>query len=305
MAEKRQRIVKRRLSGPDETELILREMGEENYQALSQLFKQHPAISDMETSPGPEELDVFHDQLNATSYVQGLFRFGHLRKALDLLEQGYQGFRSAHCVPVTDAALTVQKRKEREIRFIMRMAAVLGPAFRAIQIPANVEQNIRQEELVSALHQVRRSLVPLLKDEFFREDLAADWRVEVLRRLLDDTTKACAWLGPASYRPVKNQDKCTIEASASTAPTRLIANRLADSAFRVYANCDDGIMKCLLGYKWLETISAKTMKGLINEALERKIEQFSRICPNEDYIGHDLFGAWSVSRDIDPPWMTA
>lgn len=305
MAEKQQRMVKRRLSNADRTELIQREMGEDSFQSLNHLFKLHPSVSDMCTSPSPEVLEAFHAQLSATTYVQGLFRFGQLRKALDLLEQGYQEFRRAHCVPVTDAGLIEWKRKEREIRFIMRTAAVLGPAFKAIQIPPNVELNERQEKLVESLHRVKRDLGPLLKDDFFREDLATDWRVAVLERLLGDTTKACTWLGAESYRPVKNQDKCTIEPSASTAPTRQVANRLSDSAFRIYANCDHEIMKCLLGYEWLEPISTTTMKGLIKEALERKVEQFNRICPKEDYCGQDLFGVWTVSRDIDPPWMAA
>ena len=303
MAEKMQRVVNRRIGKADQTLKIQDMVGEASHEALNQLFVRHPAVSDMRTSPAPDELDAFNVLLNKTDYVQGLFYFGQLRKAINLLEKGYQAFRSEHCVPVTDAVLIEQKRKEREVRFIMRVATVLGPAFGAIWIPVLKEQNKQQKALVETLRDGCEQLSPLLQDEFFREDLAADWRVAILKRLLDDMTKASTWLAPTSHHPVIKQDKENVE--NSTSATRQIANRLADAAFRIYANCDENIMKCLLAYEWLEPISVTTRKGLIKEALERKIDQYCRSCPNEDYDGPGLYGPWTVSRDIDPPWMTA
>lgn len=303
MVEKKRRVPRRKAAAADQTSLILQMMGDASFVVLSKLFDQHPAVSDMHTSPAPEVLNAFQARLMESPYVKGLFRFGRLREALDALEAGYQAFRRLHCVPVTDAALVEQKRKEREVRFIMRLAAVLGPAFSAITVPANVEQNERQEALVDALKDARGKLALLLQDEFFREDLAEDWRVAVLRRMLDDMTKAGSWLAPESYRPVKKRDKENVE--TSTASTRQIANRLSDACFRIYANCDEHILKLLLTFDWLGEIKPPEMRKLIQESLERKIDQFNRKSPNEDYVGTDLFGQWCVSRDIDPPWMAA
>ena len=165
------------------------------------------------------------------------------------------------------------------------------------------DQNERQEALVDALKDARGKLALLLQDEFFREDLAEDWRVAVLHRMLDDMTKAGNWLASESYRPVKKQDKENVETSTSS--TRQIANRLADACFRIYANCDEKVLKLLLAYEWLKPISVAQSKALILESLERKIDQFNRKLPNEDYVGTGLFGQWLVSRDIDPPWMAA
>lgn len=303
MAEKKRRVPRRKAAAADQTALILQMMGDTSFAALSELFAQHPAVSDMHTSPASEVLYAFQAQLMESPYVQGLFRFGRLREALDALEAGYQAFRHLHCVPVTDTALIEQKRKEREVRFIMRLAVLLGSAFRPIAVPANVDQNERQEALVDALKDARGKLALLLQDEFFREDLAEDWRVAVLHRMLDDMTKAGNWLVSESYRPVKKQDKENVE--TSTASTRQIANRLADACFRIYANCDEKVLKLLLAYEWLKPISVAQSKALILESLERKIDQFNRKLPNEDYVGTGLFGQWLVSRDIDPPWMAA
>jgi len=143
----------------------------------------------------------------------------------------------------------------------------------------------------------------LLDDEFFREDLAEGWRVKELKQLRDKIKKARPWLNINPYRPVKRRNKEGIE--QSTAPTRQITNRLADSAFRFYANCDTAIMNNLLKYPWLEPISKLTMADLIKAALETKTDQYNRREPREDYIGDDLYGDWAVSRDIDPPWMKA
>ena len=303
MAEKMQRVVNRRIGKADQTLKIQDMMGEASHEALNQLFIKHPAVSDMRTSPTPDELDHFCNLLYETDYVQGLFKSGQLRKAIILLEQGYQAFRSGACVPVTDAVLIEQKRKEREVRFIMRVAVVLGPTSGRIQIPVHIDQNKRQKEFIMALKQARDKLSPLLEDEFFREGLAADGRVARLERLLDDMTKASTWLTTTPYRPVKKQDKKDVE--DSTAATRQIANRLADAAFRIYANCDENIMKFLLHYKWLEPISVAKKKELIEEARECKYEQYARSSSNEGYDGPGLYGPWTVSREIDPPWMTA
>jgi hypothetical protein len=45
--------------------------------------------------------------------------------------------------------------------------------------------------------------------------------------------------------------------------------------------------------------------GSLRQALERKLDQYDRRVPEEDYDGSDLYGRWNVSRSIDPPWMEA
>lgn len=275
-------------------------MGQDSFDALSDLFARHPEVSDMRASPDPAVLDAFEAKLRTSSYVQGLFEFGNLRVALDALEAEYQKLRERSVPRPSSGAVIERYRKEREVRFILRLAAVLGPAYGEIKVPSDAEQKVRQQELVDSLKAARGKLAELLRDEFFREGLATDWQVAVLRRMLDDMAKAESWLGIETYRPVH---RIHSNAETSTAPTRQIANRLADACFRIYANCDATILKSLLSYPWLQGIAKRAMTTLIQEALERKVDQFGRKLPNEDYVAEDLFGAWLVSRDIDPPWM--
>ena len=104
MTQKKQRVPRQQAAAADRTALILQMMGDASFAALSELFAQHPEVSDMHTSPVPEVLYAFQAQLMESPYVQGLLRFGKLREALDALEAGYQQFRLAHCIPATDAA---------------------------------------------------------------------------------------------------------------------------------------------------------------------------------------------------------
>lgn len=290
-------------AGVDRTEQVVALMGKASHLALSDLFAAHPEMTDMRRSPLPEQLDPFYDELMHMPYVQGLFAFGSLRQALDSLEVGYQAFRQAHAVPVADTGLAEHKRREREVRFIMRLASLLGPAFAPLDVVSSSEHRDRKDVVRAALKDAQRHLKPLLDDEFFREDLADDWRVAVLRRMLDDMSKAQGWLASETFRPVRRDHGHTAE--ASTTSSRQLANRLADASFRLYAYCDETILKRLLSYPWLEPLAPVTLRKLINEALERKLDQYERRVPQEDYDGSDLYGRWNVSRSIDPPWMEA
>jgi len=162
MLVKAKRSVTRPDSIPDQTNLIRDKMGEASFEALSELFKQHPKMSDMRKSPPPEELEEFCRLLKKMPYVQGLFEFGRLREAIDLLEKGYQAYFSLYGFPVTDTELKLQMRMERKVRFIKRMAVILGPAYGPIDIPDNVQVNMLLAELVEPMTKVENNLTRLL-----------------------------------------------------------------------------------------------------------------------------------------------
>jgi hypothetical protein len=136
--------------------------------------------------------------------------------------------------------------------------------------------------------------------------LASDSRVRTLERLENDIVKALAWLRSADQfmtYPIDRAPKTGAEDTTET--TRQLGNRIADAAFRIYANCDECVLLHSLSFNWLPKISKAQRETLIDGALQRKIGQYERRIPNEDYAGADLYGTWIVARDIDPPWMTA
>ncbi len=297
-----------RRSRPAEVALKIDEaLGEESFKDLNALFVEHPEVSDMHTSPTGEQLDAFHLQLIASPYVQGLFSYGKLRLVLNTLEAGFQQwFLQNSAVQAREESLKRQKTKEREVRFIMRLAAILGPANRRIEVYVGAEQRGRLTSLVESLSNARPKLGYLLADEHFRESLASNTRVKTLEQLERDMVKALAWLRGADQfmdYPIDRAPKANAEDTTET--TRQLGNRIADAAFRIYANCDESILLNTLSFGWLPTISKAQRVALIEGALQRKIGQYERRIPNEEYAGADLFGSWIVGRDIDPPWMVA
>jgi hypothetical protein len=164
-----------RRARPAETTLKIDEMlGEESFRHLNALFVEHPEVSDMRSSPTGEQLDAFHPLLIASPYVHGLFSYGKLRSVLGSLEAGFQEwFRLHAAVQVREESLKRFKAKEREVRFIMRLAAILGPANRRIEVFVGAEQRARLVSLVDGLSSAQPKLGYLLADEQFRESLAA------------------------------------------------------------------------------------------------------------------------------------
>lgn len=130
---------------PKEVNRIAAKMGDAQFEELSKLFGQHPEVSDMNSSPSLLQLEGFLPQLMAMPYVQGLFEYGGLRGALDALERGYQTFRQETERPVVDdACLRTQAQKEREVRFIMRVANLFGSVEKRVEVLNEVKQKKRK-----------------------------------------------------------------------------------------------------------------------------------------------------------------
>lgn len=290
------------------------------FNVLSKLCEDYRDIFSMVASADFNRLELFYEELERTPYVQGLLMSGELEQAIGKLESKYA--KIIHkCVldpgrsPKEVSLLKEHKRLERRVRFIHRLAKVIGPSDRIFVFVKPFEQNKLRKQVVKSLDQAKGKLNLLLKDEFFQESLLAEHH-DILKRLNRDIEKATKFVAEVKpdYPIERIRDEDNVRA-------KTLINRLADVCYRIYGYCDETVINHLTNYPWLDCVTEiAKIDDLIKQALSRKIHLFERRIPNqdsdsggwfkcripeEDSESVELDGEWLPARTIDPPWMEA
>jgi hypothetical protein len=298
------------------------------FYALSKLCEDNRGIFSMDASAAFDRLESFSKKFEQTPYVEGLLMWGKPEQANDKsgrLEQAI-GKLESECAQITRVPdpsrspeeierLKAHKCLERRVRFIHRLAKVIGPSDRPFIILKPGEQNKLQKKVAKSLGQVQKDLRLLLKDEFFQDSLLFGQH-RILKRLNRDIENAVKFVAEA--KPVYPIERISHEKSARA---KVLINRLADVCFRIYGNCDETIINHLTSYPWLDCVAEiADIDALIEQALMRKIHWFKRRVPNQDGDSESSFecripnedsesveldGEWLPARTLDPPWMEA
>jgi hypothetical protein len=299
------------------------------YRALSDLCEKHPHIFSMEVSPNFEQLRDFDERFRKSPYVQGLLESGHLDQAINKLENEYAKLTSLReFVLGGDSEESRQhkkyKRLERRVRFIHRLAKLIGPSDRThlfakitgstdkpfAYVKRSDQNKLRKKKIVPSLSKAREQLCELWKDEFFKETLvSAD--LDFLHQFIHSIEKAEKIVAEAEpdyvIKTVPDQ---------KTALAKTLINRLADVCYRIYGHCDKTIIEHLTSYDWLSfTFDITNIDDLIEATSHRKQELFKLrtapenekraylTIPKEDSESVELDGEWGPARNINPPWM--
>lgn len=262
-------------------------MGRASFKSLHTLCSASPKVFAAASSPSASELESFRAEFHKNDYVKGLIRFGQLKCGIRALEAGYhREIIHVRAVPPPPdlQALQNQKCNEREVRFIHRLATLLGPWDASkpelpIKEHSPPQGQTAREAATKALNKAHTALKAVLRDEFFRESLAPLCRHDTLRKMQDDLPKAAKWIeeaAPAYPYQRRRQD--------NRADTRVLVNRLADTCYRIYGDCNEMIIEYLTSYDGLGFVAEhEDIRGIIQEALDRKKNQFQRRIPREDY----------------------
>jgi hypothetical protein len=290
------------------------------FDALSKLCKDYQDIFSMDASAAFNRLKSFYEKLEQTSYVQGLLMSGELEQAIAKLESEFAKTILISEFDLSRSSEEIKRLKEhkcleRRVRFIHRLAKLIGPSDITFAFIKPAEQNKLQKKVAKSLGQVQKDLRLLLKNEFFQESLSAKHHdiLKCLNQGIENAVKFVAEIKP-DYPIDRVRDKNNTRA-------KILINRLADVCFRIYGNCDETIINHLTSYPWLVFVTEiADIDALIKQALERKTDLFERrinnedselvrsfSCrrPNEDSESVELDGEWSPAQTIDPPWMEA
>lgn len=281
------------------------DMSSTSYQQLDELCQKHPAMFDLLTSPPGDKVEAFLSELHKTAYVRGLFEFGQLKAALKRLESLAPPTLEPPTLTSEERQafdhLREQKRFEREVRFIHRVAKIIGPCDQQIEILAESAQRRKRTDAEKSLSKAFKDLSAVLEDEFFKEKVKSSSTLMRLLRLRDELEQAPEWIAQTHPKYFKMSAQYP-----DYARTRQLVNRLADACYRFYAACDAKVIAHLTSYPCLVyTAEGNVGEEAMAEALERKVDQFNRRLPDEDNIEVSLRGEWIPALTLSPPWLAA
>ena len=281
-----------------------RMMGQRAFTELNELCKKNPAMFAPSSSPNAADLELFFPVFMKADYVRGLLDYNKLPLAIEALERRYSPNNTPPKAPITTVdrdVLLLSKRNERQIRFIHRLASLFGFWNSRPHLYSKKEQKRECNVASRALQKAHAALHKVLRDEYFKESIAPIGNLEILLRMEDELPGAARCIREAQplYPSSRLRDK-------SNALTRQMVNRVADACFRIYGHCDQQIIEYLAESSWVDFLSSDLKAtDLIQRALERKVDQFQRRVPSEDYQHARLTGEWSPSTSVSPPWMDA
>ena len=283
------------------------------FERLDTLCRAHPHVFTHASSPTAEELAAFERELQRMSYVSKMMADGHMAAAMKKLEAG---FKKPPAIFVRPADLTNeaweklkdQKRQEREVRFIHRLAVIAGPVDGPMRLYDIREETDKQKKAAAALLKADKALSAILANEFFVSSVFPETSLEILVQLAKNLKTASSIVQQTRpeypYDRVRNED---------TAQSIQMIDRVSDSCFRIYAYCDKDILEHLKRCEWLNRkINTVDWVKIMQAALARKIGQYERRIPEEDYTEAGLLGewrpfmgSWSPAINLNPPWMQA
>ena len=277
-------------------------MGQKEYLELDELCRANPRIFGMDASPGADELEAFSLVFLQKDFVRGLLEYGDLGKAIARLENAMPpGTKTIpQLLPEEQAEkLTAQKSLERRIRFIHRVAAVLGPCDRPPALYLRKSEEQRRQNAAKALKKAHDQFARAMEDEYLKEYLQGENLLAQALDLRRNMLSASTWLKRAD--PLYPYERIIDEDGARA---KILVNRLADACYRLYAICDVETLQFLVSYSWLRFVEDTVeIDEIRRQALERKMGRYNRYEPNEDYIGAGLTGEWLPAKTLDAPWF--
>jgi hypothetical protein len=283
------------------------------FESLHELCEAHPHIFTHASSPTAEELETFEREFRRTSYVIGMMADGHVAAAIKKLEAGLKmGLVPAARPPdLPDEAwrnYPDQKRQEREVRFLHRLAVIAGPVEKPMQLYGIGKEADKQKKAAAALRKADKALSAIWKNEKFVASVLPASSQNILAYLRKNLDAAASIVDQVRveypYKRARNK---------STAQSIQMIDRVSDSCFRIYAYCDKAILEHLAQCEWLNReINDVDWVEIMKAALARKIGQYERRIPKEDYVEAGLLGKWlpiaaewAPAINLNPPWMQA
>jgi hypothetical protein len=287
-------------------------MGVLSFRKLDELCKAHPAVFNHAASPSAEELNTFSKQLGQQPYVKGMRARGHLQRAIKLLEDAFgKGRVPGKPERLSDddwQALRSQKRLEREVRFVQRLAVIAGPKGQQLPHYGPPEWKYKKEVAIEAINDASGKLNVLLQDEFLLSALASGEKLSQLIELRKLLPKVAEVLTDVTVDYAVIRD-------GKYAKSYQMVNRVVDTCCRIYGDCDLKILGKILECSWLRRDDwdgdPRRVRELMNETIDRKQNEHGLRLAKEDYVGAGLVGewqsmlAWPPATTLDPPWMEA
>lgn len=273
----------------------------QKFDVLNSLCSDYKEVFHPDLSPSPELLNVFYGKFKKDEFVRALFSSGKLKKALSLLESGL-----AEMIDVRELAGSIDddikelKRREREVRFIHRLAKImgefgLGPVFIDLKRLRRL-----QKKMVKQMQEVEQNLIDFFSNDYFILSIPVRENVQLhrLQELLHETMNCVEQAQPEyPYQRNTNEDNTRF---------RVLIDRLTDSCLRIYGSCDVKILTHLTSYATLASpdggLGSVDIAVEIRLARGRKIDAYERRLPKEDNESVDLYGEWVPARTLDPPW---
>ncbi len=279
----------------------------DNYTHLNALCRDHTEIFSMTASPTIEQLREFEPLFMGEPYVRGLFLSGELEKALGRLEKGFRAGEDNKGEKMGErGALGPNKRLERRVRLVHRLAKITGPWGEHQVLYTEKEMKQKRREAARHLDKALKPLTILLADEFFREGVARSSGLEALRGLSQRIKLAVEAIENAQPRyPCKRRGTTHEAHDSSRSELHQKINRLADACFRIYGDCTPAVILSLTDIgPPVAVIGKKEIREFIKEAMVRKIDLFKRRIPSEVNESADLAGEWLLATPpLTAPWM--
>ena len=284
-------------------------MGTLAFRKFDRLCSDHPHIFTHASSPSAEELNAFDKELTKMSYVRGMQEDGHLEEAIKKLENGFSGtiIRVQPCKEACEA-LKLQKRLERKTRFIHRLAQIAGAADTSLRLYDISEEAKKLKAAANAMRKASQRLNAIFENEYFLAAVNSWHSLSILVELKRNLEAGAGIVSDTEpnypFERVRNRD---------TARSRQMISRVADSCYRLYGYCDKSVLEDLKNCAWLNrSDNSLDWTEIMEAALSRKVNQFNRRMPVEDYSDPGLLGDWNVVSEpwppamiLDPPWMRA
>ena len=283
------------------------------FESLHELCEAHPHIFTHASSPTAEELATFEREFLRTSYVSGMMDGGHVAAAIKKLEAGFKTglVPPARFPDLSDEAwenYLDQKRREREVRFLHRLAVIAGPVDAPMQLHDIGGEANKQKKAAAALRKADKALSAIWENEKFVASVSPASSLNILVYLRKNLDAAASIVDQVRVEyPFKRAR------NKSTAQSIQMIDRVSDSCFRIYAYCDKAVLEHLAQCEWLNReINDVDWVEIMKAALARKIGQYERRIPKEDYAEAGLLGKWlpiaaewAPAINLNPPWMQA
>ena len=282
---------------------LSRESISESYSELDRLYDRHPSITSMEDLAIDDNIFEFYAKFRENNYVKWLYSSRNLQDAIDKLEELYVGKGLPPLKNAETLAIRSRFKMEREVRFIQRVANILGPNGHREEVIKITDFKASRVLLADDMKRICKHINRLFHDDLFWHHLtdgddAYLLRLIVLEKfpIIQQTIKTMEF----DYPVERNRDKFNSIA-------RQLSDDISDACFRIYGECEPLIVRYIIGEDLYSKTSANfDFRAIIKAREDLKRQRGGKLKPLREYVGSGLRGVWK--RDwvnaftLDPPW---
>jgi hypothetical protein len=275
----------------------------EAYWELHQLYDQNPSITSMEELAPFVGIIEFYPEFRRNNYVKWLYSSRNLQLSIDKLEELYVGKGRPTLKKAKNLEIRNRYKMEREVRFIQRIANILGPSGHREEVVEIADFKESRFLLSDEIKRICIHINRLVPDNLFWQQFTDEDEVYLLRRVVLEKF-------PIIQKTIENMKfKYPVERNRDNfnSIARQLSDDIADACFRIYGECEPLIVRYVIGEDLYSKTSANfDFRDIIKIRKELKRQRGGKLKPLREYVGSGLRGAWK--RDwanaftLDLPW---